>query len=230
MVSGSIITNAEKMKEKHSKRKRIRVVNFSIGENVSVEVPEIDRDKSDPKRVPGVVVSVTGSVQPKYRVLTAHGAIKDVFTSSYLSSCPGIVKTGNPDQYITLREAARLHTVHKKEVTYCKCRSGCRNNKCTCKNKKAICLTRCHRGKTCKNGLADSQKTLESTFPSFGGKFVHGSIAVKFTNNCPIDNWLMLFKAFSLTFSDVYERAVESVSQKRSEIAASLGMARKGLY
>ena len=114
-VRRSIITNAEKMKEKHSKRKRIRVVNFSIGENVSVKVPEIDRDKSDPERVPGVVVSVTGSVQPKYQVLTAHGAIKDVFTSSYLSSCPGIVKTGNPDHYerqqdYTLYIKKKLHT------------------------------------------------------------------------------------------------------------------------
>ena len=52
--------NGEKMKERYAKRKKIKVKDFNVGDNVAVKVPPIDRGRCDVSRVPSVVVLKRG--------------------------------------------------------------------------------------------------------------------------------------------------------------------------
>ena len=52
--------NGEKMKERYAKRKKIKVKDFNVGDNVAVKVSPIDRGRYDVSRVPAVVVLKRG--------------------------------------------------------------------------------------------------------------------------------------------------------------------------
>ena len=54
--------NANRMKLKHAKQKKVR--EFTAGEYVSVYVPRIDRASTDPQWLPCVVVEVVGRYKP----------------------------------------------------------------------------------------------------------------------------------------------------------------------
>ena len=55
--------NGEKMKERYAKRKRIKVKDFNVGDNVAVKVPPIDRGRCNVSRV-----LKRGQVQAKYKL------------------------------------------------------------------------------------------------------------------------------------------------------------------
>ena len=52
---------------------------------------------------------------------------------------PGKADINNEEEVISLREAARLSSVHKMEVTFCKCKALFKSKKCPCKKKNVTC-------------------------------------------------------------------------------------------
>ena len=84
------------------------VKDFEIAETVVVKIPAIDREKCDLNRIPVMVISKRGKLQPKYALACRYGRIQGLFTASSL------VFPGNIDcdqtKDVTLREAARLHS------------------------------------------------------------------------------------------------------------------------
>ena len=64
---------AEKMKTKYNKCKRTKIVEFSIGDSVTVKVPKLDRGHCGLCTLPGVVVK---RVRGCYKIITKYGILK----------------------------------------------------------------------------------------------------------------------------------------------------------
>ncbi len=73
---------------------------------------------------------------------------------------------------LSLREAARLlNPLNEFQGGSCKCKSGCKNRQCACKQKGATCSTKCHGGTSCSNcPQSDPTETNTSKSPSTKGK------------------------------------------------------------
>ena len=50
------------MKKRYDSRKRVKAVNFEIGDGVTVRVPRHDRGAGDLRRIPGVIVAKQGGL------------------------------------------------------------------------------------------------------------------------------------------------------------------------
>lgn len=61
------------MKIKYNKRKRLRTVEFSIGDGVTIKVPRSDRGPCDLRRIPGVIVR---KKKDCYTIRTKFGVLK----------------------------------------------------------------------------------------------------------------------------------------------------------
>ena len=64
---------AEKMKTKYNKHKGKKIVEFSIGDSVTVKVPRPDRGPCDLRRLPGVIVK---KKRDCYTIRTNYGILK----------------------------------------------------------------------------------------------------------------------------------------------------------
>ena len=63
--------NLDKIADRYNKRKR--VMQFKIGDIVSVRIPRIDRINSDYSRLPSIIVEVIGKANSLYRLrYTTH--------------------------------------------------------------------------------------------------------------------------------------------------------------
>ena len=71
--------SGEKMIERYAIRKRIKVEDFDVGDNVVMKVPTINRGKCDVGRVPAVVVLKRGKVQAKYKLSSRFGTVKFLY-------------------------------------------------------------------------------------------------------------------------------------------------------
>ena len=111
-IQKNMKVNGEKMKERYAKRKRTKVEDFDIGDNVA----PTDRGKGDVSRVPTVVVLKRGQVQAKYKLACRFGTIASFSTASSLISYPAPVDILDEGKTVSLREAARLHSVLKKDI------------------------------------------------------------------------------------------------------------------
>ena len=177
--------NAERMKDRYSKKKRLFVQTFQIGDNIAVKIPKEDRGKIDARRLPAVVVKVKCTTPPMYKVACKFGTIEGYFPTSNIVSYPGVIDIGNEDCQITLREAARQNSVLKKDIVQCKCKKKCDNNRCPCKKHKVVCHTRCHAGTSCQNKLSSSiGNNKRVVLPAYGGRFGD----TFFSNTCTVDN------------------------------------------
>ena len=121
----------KKVKESIAKRKRLQFVDFAVGDNVAVKIPPHDRRKCEVNRLPAVVVLKRGQINPKYKLACQFGKLGSLFTASSLIPYPGpvnlSVETSNTE--ISLREAARKHSVIKNDIIKRKCKSGCKTIK-----------------------------------------------------------------------------------------------------
>ena len=69
------------IKSKYGNRKRVMVKDFEIAETLVVKIPVIDREKCDLNRIPVMVISKCGKLQPKYALACRYGRIQGLFTS-----------------------------------------------------------------------------------------------------------------------------------------------------
>ena len=187
-VRQNINKNAVKMKEQFAKKKKVIVQEFQIGDNVAVKVPKNDRSKVAMQRIPAVVVKLKNTTPPMYKLACQNGTLSGYFSTSELISFPGVVRINNEDKEISLREAAKLHSITKEVTIFCKCKKLCQNKSCPCKKNDRKCYSRCHLGNSCKN-----MSTTRDHLPSFGGSISLNGIQVHFSNTCPVDNWLAIF-------------------------------------
>lgn len=64
---------AERMKIKYNRNKRLKTVEFAVGDGVTVKVPRLDRGPCDLQRLPGVIVK---RKRDCYTIRTKYGVLK----------------------------------------------------------------------------------------------------------------------------------------------------------
>ena len=160
------LENAEKMKRKYAKRKRVELVDFQIGQNVTVRIPKEDRTSTDNRRLECVIVGKKKNKIPLYQLLCKHGTLDRWLTVSELLpyACPVSIDSDAIDSRtaVTLRQAARLSS-QSKELNYCKCKAHSKSMMCKCRKLSKLCSSRCHRGIGCQNKTEVSKLSLPST-------------------------------------------------------------------
>lgn len=241
-VTESLAKNAERMKVKYSKKKRIKVADYAVGDKVTVKIPKLDRNSTDSKRLKGIIVKKSAGCSPIYRIICAHGTLQNRYSASDLMPFHGIVDVGNVDNFISLREAAKATS--KSDVVFCRCKkSGCKSNICKCYKNKQICSSRCHRGASnCLNldgatnfdpptlptpvhTEVNKQKTklivndfqgTEIILPLWGGELPFGAQQIKMVNTCSIDNWLFLLSHLIAERPATVQKLKELYSEEKS--------------
>ena len=173
--------NAEKIKSRYAKRKRIQVADFYVGQIVTVKIPKQDRTSTDNKRIECVIVGKKGEKSPPmYQLICRHGTLERWVTASEMPpyACPiqiprDVIDSGKK---LALSQAARLSS-QTKELNYCKCKAHCKNNLCKCRKQLKVCSSRCHRGMSCQNKTDQASSSREKSL----------SNKVSLTNNKPSD-------------------------------------------
>ena len=142
--------SATKMSLQYSQRKRIKVEEFKIGDNVSVNVPKNERTATDLPRVPGKVIKVCEKAG-LYEVGTKFGLLKSKLRAGDLQRYTDNVDCDS-SRVVSLQECCRLTNAHNKFVKKsCKCKSGCKSKNCSCVSNGIDCSTHCHPGEVCQN-------------------------------------------------------------------------------
>ena len=83
--------NAEKMKLKYSKRKRVINETFTEGDLVTVRVPKIDRSSTDQPRLVAKVVKTRGTVDKWYQLQCKFGILDGWYRTGELINFTGYI-------------------------------------------------------------------------------------------------------------------------------------------
>lgn len=200
------------MEKKYNYKKRVICTNFKIGQNVSLKIPKKLRHSSDILRIPAVIIDKSRGDQPRYRLLTQFGVIKNTYNASQLNQYPQDVNCGDPNQQVSLNEVIRK--ILQKDTIYCHCKTTCTSRNCKCRKNLLVCSSRCHSGKSvcCQNSGNSKFKKFQtisnnnvsnnsisnnniSTFisvPSFEGQVSINNQKYKLKNTCAVDTWITI--------------------------------------
>ena len=112
---------------------------------VTVSIPRIDRGGTNLKRLPGLVVNVSGDLNKFYTIVTVWGLLNDKYRATCLEPYSGLIDLVDKDgivllentKTISLTEAAKLQnaTTGSLEVVnfICNCGTKCANDgRCKC--------------------------------------------------------------------------------------------------
>ena len=95
------------MESRYNAKKKTCTSKYSVGNNVSVFIPNRYRHASDVKRLPCVIIEKGSGEQPTYKLLTEYGILSKRYTASDVMPFPSNIKCGNPSTKISLSEAAK---------------------------------------------------------------------------------------------------------------------------
>ena len=124
----------------------------SVGDNVLVPVPEVDRGRTDFRNVAGIITNV-GS-DGTYSIGTSGGTLKQPYVRSQFIPTQSTVLSSDdvPDKQTTLQEVATNNSLmHGQGFVKCSCVTGCKNDKCSCRRSGRKCNSRCHKSLSCEN-------------------------------------------------------------------------------
>ncbi|KAJ8961455.1 hypothetical protein NQ318_014703 [Aromia moschata] len=103
-----------------------------IGDTVRIQVPDIDRGRTDPRNVLAVVVGIEDS--DFYKLATKDGTLKQLFTRNQFVICKEKLLDISTRE-ISLREAAFANSRSGGQgYTRCNCKKKCPTTKCSCKS------------------------------------------------------------------------------------------------
>ena len=115
-VRESNLLNAEKLKEKYNKNKRMNTEEFNVGDRVAVKIPKEDRSGVDVKRIPCVITHKTVSPHSFYTLLCEHGELVNKYLAGSLMPFSGIVHIGKPGLKIALQMEHSLFFVSAEKA------------------------------------------------------------------------------------------------------------------
>ena len=132
-----------------------------VGDVVLIQVPTVDRAKTDPHHIPGVVVEITE--KGFCRIGVIGGVLMDCRSRETLVTVPDknpatygledIMSSWKTAKAISVREAVKgISTTGGQGYTRCGCKGSCDTHSCKCLKGKFLCNSRCHPGSAlCKN-------------------------------------------------------------------------------
>lgn len=125
----------------------------SVGQNVTVPIPDVDKGKGDLRNIIAVVLN--RSEDELYKLGTRDGILKKLYSRSEFDVCKQLfldVKDIPTDKEISLRSAATSSSVGTGQGFFrCHCTKHCATNICKCKKNKVLCNSKCHNSMSCKN-------------------------------------------------------------------------------
>ena len=145
------ISQAERM----VKRSRIIMVAGEVGDNVTVPVPLVDRGRSDPRNILGVIQN--RDENDLYTIAVKGGILKGKFSRNQFDLCAFklITETDlNLNELISLRQAVQYESkCGGQGFVKCNCAGNkrCQSNRCKCFKAKVKCNSRCHFCLSCSN-------------------------------------------------------------------------------
>jgi hypothetical protein len=137
------------------KRSRVQHVPGNIGDNVTVAIPLVDRGRSDPRNIIGVIVD--RDINDMYRIAVHAGVLKGKYSRNQFDLCAHKLLT---DSEVSQIEEVALRTAVQMESKcggqgFLKCNCGgsnrCKSNRCKCYKAKVKCNSRCHASLICNN-------------------------------------------------------------------------------
>ena len=141
--------------ERMVKRSRVDLQAGTIGDNVEVPIPAVDRGRGDARNILGVVVNKTNNDQ--YKIAVKGGLLNGHYSRNRFDLCPqhllGLddVCVDNP---VSEREAVSSESASGGQG-FVKCNCGgskrCNTNCCKCFKAKLKCNLRCHHSLNCCN-------------------------------------------------------------------------------
>ena len=145
--------NAQRMKCRYNSK---NVHTFLEGDIVALRIPRIDRAATDMHRLTCVVVQRHGKKHFLYRLQCEYGLLNSCYPGSELEAHSGSLQLQVQDwrsaPRVTLREAAkRANPENTYYGSFCSCKGDCSGKKCSCKQARKPCSTRCHSGRSCVN-------------------------------------------------------------------------------
>ena len=145
--------NAQRMKCRYNSKS---VHTFLEGDIVALRIPRIDRAATDMHRLTCVVVQRHGKKHFLYRLQCEYGLLNSCYPGSELEAHSGSLQLQVQDwrcaPRVTLREAAkRANPKNTYYGSFCSCKGDCSGKKCSCKQARKPCSTRCHSGRSCVN-------------------------------------------------------------------------------
>ena len=143
----------EQQAKKMLKRSEAHRPPLLVGDNVRVPIPKVDRGRTDPGNVIGVVTEITE--HGSYKVGTKRGQLKGALSRNLVEKCSQNVFLSPkdvPDSELSVRQAAAQESIgHGQGFLHCGCKTGCQNGRCKCKKSNRLCNSRCHPNLSCKN-------------------------------------------------------------------------------
>lgn len=148
----------EKMKYQYNVKHKAKIVDFVVGDKISVKVDRLDCYGTETSRLPGEILSISRKKVAFYEIGTAFGILDTKLRAGDLMLYYGIV-TVDKSKNVGIREAHRLFSERAKNKIdvsriSCKCSGKCKNdNRCKCFSNKVSCTSHCsnHSSKSCCN-------------------------------------------------------------------------------
>lgn len=116
-----------------------------------VGVPDVDRSKTDPRNVLGVVLAVEDGF---YRIGTRDGVLEHLYSRNQIEACASnfLHPSEVPTSMTSLRNSVGSQSLSGKQGhVHCNCTRGCNTKRCKCLQLERICNSRCHNSSSCKN-------------------------------------------------------------------------------
>ena len=145
------------MKQAERMVKRSRVINVpgKVGENVTIPVPLVVRERGDSRNIMGVILD--RDENDLYRIAVKGGILNGKYSRNRFDLCNQTLLLPTDvcqDKEISLRNAVQHESrCGGQEYLKCNCsgKSNCETNRCKCYKAKVECNSRCHGSMTCLN-------------------------------------------------------------------------------
>ncbi|EDV19011.1 uncharacterized protein TRIADDRAFT_62538 [Trichoplax adhaerens] len=125
----------------------------TVGDNVAVRIPDVDRAKGDHRNLIAVVLERTA--EGYYRLGTSAGILKSLYSIAQFESCEKHFMSLNDvykNNQVSLRQAATFVSVGKGQgVFHRNCKRNCSSKICKCRASMVLCNSRCHQSMPCTN-------------------------------------------------------------------------------
>ena len=137
-----------------------------VGDNVLINVPEVDRGRLAPRNVLSVVMEKTD--QGLYVLGTKNGKLSRLYSRNEFQLSPSVFLSLSEvaaDSSVNVRQEAMLSSGSKQGFVKCNCLKGCQTKACACVKLNIKCNSKCHKSNSCKNKCYSNCYFPISTFP-----------------------------------------------------------------
>ena len=124
----------------------------TVGQNVRIKIPDIDRAKMDPR---SIIAAITKDKDEEfYKIGTKLGKLKALYTRNQFTLCKDNFL--NIEEFrteeISVREVVnKLSLVGGQGFRKCNCSKKCTTKTCLCKSASLLCNSKCHNSQPCCN-------------------------------------------------------------------------------